>query len=637
MRPIKFEGCLGWLHEGRSGYGVVLCEPLGHEALWGHKLMRALAERLASEGIWVLRFNYPCAGDSVGDDIDPGRFAKTVASVHHAIDVLRKHSGISDLTLLGVRAGALFAMLAAAGEGVDAAPRVDAIAALAPVVRGRTYLRELSFLQRGWLETALPAVREGHRDEPCMSVLGHRYPPDLVDRIKSVNLCDVAGNASSSVKSVLLIDSDYGDSPALSSALQSRGIDVSTEAFQEWATTMLESTRSRLPLRAIDSLVQWVLKRTRIHPAAVQCCPDSVAMSTAEDRSTTLCAHGISESPVSVGSDKLAGMLCTATETAPARRTAPAVLIANTAANSRIADGRFAVCLARELARHEITSLRVDINGVGDSGKQAPDDQSGVPYSDQSVVDIVNAANWLAAQGHKEIIAVGICSGAYAALHAAARTTSLVGTIEINLERFVWPSGLTLTEARKQRHNSARGYLVSMRDWRRWKRLMHERRDLRPILKTLAGHLIARFRLPAQQFAEHLGWRPHVDTARGMMHDLARRGIRTLFVYGEFDPGMDELNRHFGPAQRAFKGWRTVRIQTIPHLDHALFGTSGRNAVIDLCVETLTGWCSRQVEGASLSATRTLRSPRAFAVTVLSAARKHCSVLFATKAWRTRR
>ena len=205
MTPIEFEGCLGWLHEGRSGYGVVLCEPLGHEALWTHKLMRALAERLASEGIWVLRFNYPCTGDSVGSDTDPGRFAKTVASVRRAIDVLRERSGISDLTLLGVRAGALFAMLAASGESVGAAPRINAIAALAPVVRGRAYVRELSVLQHQWLETALPAVRQARWDETCLSVLGHRYPLDLIDQIKSVNLCDVVAKASSSVNAVLLV------------------------------------------------------------------------------------------------------------------------------------------------------------------------------------------------------------------------------------------------------------------------------------------------------------------------------------------------------------------------------------------------------------------------------------------------
>ena len=138
---------------------------------------------------------------------------------------------------------------------------------------------------------------------------------------------------------------------------------------------------------------------------------------------------------------------------------------------------------------------------------------------------------------------------------------------------------------------------------------MREPRDLRPILNALAGHLIGRFRLAALHCAERLGWQPPADTARGVMHKLARRGVRTLFVYGEFDAGVDELSQHFGSVQRAFKGSRNVRIQTIRQLDHALFGTSGRNAVIDLCVQTLTGWSRRQVEPAPLTTTFGIKQP----------------------------
>ncbi|WP_175773366.1 alpha/beta fold hydrolase [Paraburkholderia phenazinium] len=602
MKPIAFNDCLGWLHEGRSGYGVVLCEPFGHEALWGHKLMRALAERLASESIWVLRFNYPCAGDSVGDDTEPDRFANTLTSVHHAMAVLRERSGISDLALLGVRAGALFAMLAACGEGVAAAPQVDAIAALTPVVRGRSYMRELSLLQRGWLETALPAVRFGYRDEPCFSVLGHRYPLDLVDQIKSVDLCDRITRATLPANAALLVDTDYGDAAALSSALSSRGVEVTSLPFVEWPTTMLESTQSRLPLNAIDSVTKWVVKRAAICASGRQFRHDGMMQNTMDNRSETLCADGASECLVSVGPRQLAGILCVPAGSAAAWPKAPAVLIANTAANPRIADGRFAVSLARELARNGIVSLRIDVRGTGDSGEQAPDDQSTVPYSDQTVVDVGEAANWLAARGHQDVIAVGICSGAYAALHAAARTTSLTGTIAINLARFVWPAGLTLAEALKQRPNSAAGYLVSARDWRRWRRLVRERRDLRPILKSLGARLVVRFRLAAQDFAERLGRRSPSDTPRGVMHELARRDVRVLLIYGEFDAGIDELNHNFGPLQRAFKGWRNVGIRTIRQLDHALLGTSGRNAVIDFCVDTLTGRDSRQVEANSLPA-----------------------------------
>lgn len=601
VKPIQFDDCVGWLYEGHTGYGVVLCEPLGHEALWTHKLSRALAERLVREGISVLRFNYPCAGDSAGDDSDNDRFSRTLASIRSAIDVLRTHANTSDVTLLGVRAGAMFAMLAAAGEGADAAPHVDALVALAPVVRGRAYLRELSLVQKGWLDTAPPVVQRSVGEEPYMNVLGHCYPPDLVDQIKAANLCDVANNARSLARSVLLVDTDYGESPPLQAALLARGIEVATARLPEWSSLMLDSVHSRLPLDAIDSTTRWIIARSQGPVLNARPGPDAVAECAAQGASINAAAEGAEEQLVLIGPDRLVGTLCSPAETGSVRPGAPAVLIANTAANPRMADGRFAVCLAREMALHGVVTLRVDVSGVGDSGEQGPDDQSSVPYSDQTVTDIVAAANWLTARGHQEVVAFGICSGAYASLHAATRATSLGGVIAINLPRFVWPAGMTLAEATKQRLNSSRGYLVSARNWQKWTRLLRERRDLRPIVRTLARGLFARFRLPTIQIAERLGWRPGAATERGVMHELNRRGVGTLLVYGEFDPGINELHRHFGLAHQAFKEWRHVRVETVAQLDHALFGMSGRTAVMDLCVQTLINWSERKAEAARLS------------------------------------
>ncbi|MCC8397656.1 alpha/beta hydrolase [Paraburkholderia sp. MMS20-SJTR3] len=600
MKPIQFDGCVGWLYEGHTEYGVVLCEPLGHEALWTHKLLRALAEHLVREGISVLRFNYPCAGESAGEDSDNDRFSKTLACVRSAIDVLRTQANACDVTLLGVRAGAMFAMLAAAGEGGNAAPHVDAVVALAPIVRGRAYLRELSLIRKGWLETAPQVVRRAVSEEGCMSVLGHCYPPDLVDQIKAVNLCDVANTASSLARSVLLVDTDYGESPALKTTLQTRGIDVATARLPDWSNLMLDSAHSRLPLEAIDSVTRWIIARSRFPVPNARPHPTIAAEFSTQDSLVNAVAEGVEEQVVWIGPDRLVGTLCSPAETDPVRPGVPAWLIANTAANPRMADGRFAVRLAREMARYGVVTLRVDVSGVGDSGEHGPDDQSGVLYSDQTITDMASAANWLAARGHQEVIAFGICSGGYAALHAAMRASSLAGVVAINLPRFVWPTGLTVAEATRQRINSSRGYLASARSWRKWTRLLRERRDLRPIARILARSIIARFRLPTIQIAERLGWRPAITTERGVMQELNRRGVATLLVYGEFDPGINELHRHFGRTHQAFDGWRHVRVETVAQLDHALFGISGRNAVMDLCVQMLTHWSERKAEVARL-------------------------------------
>ncbi|MCG1042876.1 alpha/beta hydrolase [Mycetohabitans sp. B8] len=587
MIPITFDDCVGWLHEGRSPRGVVLCAAVGHEGLWTHKLMRALAERLAHEGIWALRFDYPCCGDSAGDDLDSDRFDKSIASIGRAVHALRAHAQLTDVTLVGLRAGAAMALLACTMD-TPAAARVDALVALSPVVRGRLYMREAAMVERQWLDTTPPAVQQAHAGEPCLSVLGHRYPADFVAALRAIDLCATVGSAASLPHSVLLIDTDRGDSAVLQKALQARGVQATVQSFPESATTWIEGIRSRLPLATIEAGVAWIATRQRPDAPVAQPMPEPAA--SLRTAGAHLVLPDATESTVQIGAAPLIGTLCRPATPTPGRSGMPALLFATTASNPRSADARLAVRIARQLAAHGIASLRVDVSGVGDSGARALDDQSVVPYSEQAVADVVASADWLAEQGYRDVVALGICSGAYASLQAALRSTAVTGMIGINLPRFIWPAGLTLADAMAQQTNSARGYLASARDLRKWKSLLRRRRDLRPVVKALVRLATAKLRVPAMQLLERAGWRPPAHSERGMIHALARRGVKTLLIYGEFDPGLDELSRHFGPAHRAFRRQRQIDVQTIAQLDHSVYGVQGADAVIELCIHTLMHW-----------------------------------------------
>ncbi|MDR3096588.1 MAG: alpha/beta hydrolase [Paraburkholderia sp.] len=594
MKPITINDCHGWLHDGYTSHGVVICGALGHEALWTHKLTRALAEHLANRGVWALRFDYPCAGDSLGHDDEDGRFARSLESVQRAIAFLRAQTPVTHLTLVGVRAGALFATLAACGAGQRQPPEVDALALLAPVVSGKAYLRELARLARQWLDYAPPPVREAHRAGAGLTVLGHDYPVDLVERIKTVNLCDVVGAARSLPRSCWLIDAPYGDADALAAALGSRGVAVESEVSNEMSCALDITPHSRLPSHMIDATTDWVARNAAsvepvMHRQAQPACDANGANDVNDGRgSAGFVTHEMVERVVTIGPNRLAGVLCTPTGLRSPLRGAPALLIASTASNPRAGDARHAVNLARHLADLGITSLRFDTCHVGDSGLQAADDQSGVPYSEQSIADVVAAADWLAQQGYGKVVAMGVCSGAYASLQAATRSPVVTGVVAINLSRFVWPRGLMLSSVQKV--ESTRGYLMSVRSWRKWKHLVTAPRDPRPILRVLWRQASARFQVPLMDLAQRAGWQAGADTERGVMQTLARRNVRTLLVYGEYDKGVDDLTRHFGPARRAFKGSCHVRVHIVPELDHSLYEASGRNTVTDLSVRSLTEW-----------------------------------------------
>ncbi|SCZ22654.1 MULTISPECIES: serine aminopeptidase domain-containing protein [Burkholderia] len=574
MMPIQFDGCVGWLHAGDRSHGIVICEPLGHEALWLHKLVRSLAEHLAERGFPVLRFHYPASGDSLGDEHDAERFDRMLASVRHAVDALRERVAVDTLSVVGMRAGATLALLAA-----DGIPELTRFVALAPVVRGRGYLRELSLVAQSWLDNVSPAVRDAVRDERPLRVLGHVYPEDLVARLRSINLSECVARARVLPARALVVDAPYGDGSALADALQARGVSVEMRTCADWGGMMREPVWSRLPAGLLDTVVNWIDDGT---DGGVR------GPLPGAGPGVTLTAQSSVERIVAVEPARMIGVLCE-----PAgmvrRAAAPTLLIANTATNPRVADGRFAVRLARSLAAAGISSLRIDSTGVGDSGPRATDDQSNIPYSDQAIADVVTAARWLNAHGHREIVAFGICSGAYASLHAAARE-QLAGVIAVNLPAFVWPRGQTLADALNNQTNSMRGYWASLRCGRKLRRLLTEGRDLRPVLRAMFRFAAGVATGPLKRVGEHLGWRPGKDTPRGLLRDMSARGIRTHLVYGTFDPGVDVLVRHFGPAAHAFAHLPNVSVDMKDALDHSLHGDVAAQYVVTRCATLLSGW-----------------------------------------------
>ncbi|WP_423368774.1 serine aminopeptidase domain-containing protein [Burkholderia sp. LMG 32019] len=592
MTPIQFNGCVGWLHEGTRTHGIVICEPLGHEALWLHKLVRALAEHLSDRGFPVLRFHYPASGDSLGDERDPNRFDGMVDSVRHAVRALRERVATDSLTLVGVRAGAAVALLAA-----DEIPGLTRFVALAPVVRGRSYLRELSSVGQRWLDNVPPTVRHAVRDETPLNVLGHVYPDDLVAALRRIDLCQSAGQLRTLPARALLVDAPYGDGAALSDALQARGVVANVHPCADWAVAMREPIWSRLPDTLLDTIAAWIDDD-----------PDATVRVSAPGPGSdvVLTGNGSVERVIRVGTRQLIGVLCEPTEDI-VRAAAPTLLITNTAANPRVADGRLAVRLARALAARGICSLRIDSSGIGDSSERVRDDQLEIPYSDQMIVDMVSAANWLKDTGHHQVVAFGICSGAYTSLHAAARGP-FAGVITVNLPLFVWPRGETLANVIKNQTNSMRGYIASLRSPCKWRRLLLEGRDLRPVLRAVLRFVVDVVSVPIRRVAEHGGRGPGTETPRGLLRDLSARGIRTHLIYGTFDPGVDVLVRHFGPASRAFAHLPNVSADLQDTVDHSLHGGSAAQYVIDRCAALLACWRSPAALAAPTKTSRAISS-----------------------------
>jgi pimeloyl-ACP methyl ester carboxylesterase len=118
--------------------------------------------------------------------------------------------------------------------------------------------------------------------------------------------------------------------------------------------------------------------------------------------------------------------ILTEPETGIAEADHPTVLLVNAGLLGRIGPFRLHVILARELAKMGFSTLRLDLSGIGDSGRH----RDNRPRVEQHLTDIRDALDYLEKErGASKFIVMGICTGADNAHRALREDERVVGAV----------------------------------------------------------------------------------------------------------------------------------------------------------------------------------------------------------------
>jgi alpha-beta hydrolase superfamily lysophospholipase len=563
--PIVFESLHGPLagfhHVARPpvarASGVVLCPPVGYDAMMTHRTYRHLAERLSSLGFHVLRFDYHGTGDSSGRQDEPGRVAAWLASIDAAIDELHARTGIRETTLFGVRTGGLLAA-ASAQRRRD----VSTLVLWAPGQNGRSYVRE--FRAFNTIKNEAGPVN-GAATEKDEVVAGYLFSADT---LASLSQIDLLKTELCAVKRALILGRDDvpGAEPRLVAHWAAKGIQAEHPTVAGYAGMMRDAEFSTLPEAALGYIVDWMAAAHR---------PALGVMGDGRRACGEAVLHTQSQGAVPVveralaydAAGRLFGILAQPRHAIGARaRTV--MLLLNVGSNHHVGPHRMYVTLSRELSARGFSAFRFDVAGLGDSCTPPGTPENSL-YSERSILDVEQAMTFLTRTIDAErFVLLGICSGAYLAFHTTAKDARVSGQILVNPQTFEWREGDSLEiKIKKQSYKATRFYRRALFEKDTWVRLY--RRDIN--LRGIAAQLVVRSRQQVvARVSRLLSRSEEVSHVARSFTAVAERGTQSLLVYSGNDGGIDVIESHLGARGGRMRRRKNFRFEIIEGADHTI-------------------------------------------------------------------
>ncbi|HXI57272.1 MAG TPA: alpha/beta fold hydrolase [Polyangia bacterium] len=608
-QPCWFGGAeaplFGWYHPAAAtetvaarDLAVVICPPFGYEAVCAHRGLRALAETLCGAGLPVLRFDYHGTGDSSGDDRQPERVKAWLASVAAAIDEAKKKSGRSAVALIGLRLGALLAGTAAAARN-----DVRALVLWATCPSGKAFLREMKMLRLtgdGELPTARTAEALGRAPDD-EEAAGFLLSVSTMEALKALSLLSLDRRPAQAA--YLLQRDDLPDDSRLTKRLRDLGVETREEKLPGYLALMQDPHRSLRPASALAAIATWLVEHSQ--PAAAGVAPEP-APAGAESSVAALIpvvdhqgqgGAAVREEAITfvAGGLRLSGVLCepqpghpVGGNGVPARRRA--VVMLNAGAIRRIGPNRLYVQMARAWARRGLTSLRVDLSGLGDSAGEDP--VGSRLYSMISVPEAQAAVRFLReSRAFETVTVLGLCSGAFVAFHAALVDGTIDSTVLINPQLFFWKEGTSLDVARRTSYQASQHYRQSVFRRESWAKLLRGDVDVPRVARLLGARVadVARDQLsPLLELVRA----PQDEVLTAFRASIARR-VNTHLVFCSGDPGLDNIQAHLGRGLRrlgsAGQLQGKVKMDVIEGPDHTFTPLWSHPQLMDLLTNQLLG------------------------------------------------
>ncbi len=456
-----------------------------------------------------------------------------------------------------------------------------------PIVKGKRYIRELVAVSR-------LSATASDQNLPYIESAGFLMSEATASAIKKINLLHHQPSVTGSVYCLFRETTAAGEE--LLQLLHHADIRVNSDELPGFTDMMAEPQDTVLPEQAVDTTIRWLQSRSheeaKLPSPQTQCTAsqpnftssivfDKSKDSSGDGRETRTEFIAIKESVCWYSPEQqLFGVLCCPATGSDTNK--PLVILANSGSVHHVGPNRVYTHIARQLAACGVSSLRIDIQGIGESCALNSSNKNH-PYQDSAVSDVFSAIHYVIDQGLASTVTLaGICSGAYSAFHSAlAQNTHKLPIAEIiliNPLTFYWRDDMPLDiPSIYQTVKDSKHYAKSLRSLASWKKLISGKASVGYITSFVGRRLAERLR---QGVAETTEWFSGSKSELATdLQTIIDQSIHIVFVFASTDPGLDIVNLE---AKRTFqRGLRSgaVELCVIDGADHTFSKTAKREAL----------------------------------------------------------
>jgi alpha-beta hydrolase superfamily lysophospholipase len=560
---------------------VLLCPPWGWNDITSYRARRAWAEHLADTGHPTLRFDFPGTGDSGGAPSDPGRLAAWRGAITGAAAWLRVATGGRRVAAIGMGLGGLITVNAI-GDDAD----IDELVTWATPGSGRAFVRaERAFANLQTSRYSLTGEREPSLlPDGWMEVNGFVLSAETIAELEALTL---SGLSTGRLRRALLLDHDGIPVDAgLRGHLEKAGVEVTTGAGTGWGAMTFHPERFDPPVEVFATVDAWLA--AGLGPKRMPA-PSTEAPAVGRDEAfLDVGGVRVRETPFQVAHEigTLFGILA---EPVDGPRPPLAAIFLNAGAVRRIGPNRLWVEAARRAAAEGLPTLRVDLEGIGDSDGDAGRYRDVGEFYRDDLTEFISAfLDALETRGYGDrFVLAGLCAGGFWAFNGADRDERAVAALMVNPGALEWHPALVKDRNARKLKRLRRGAW-----WRRILRGQVKRKNVVAVAQATASQgWRAVASLPARVAARGAERGPAAPSVERILDRLRDRGVRVVMAFSDDEPVRTELERDGVLAH--LDRWPNMQLESLPGRDHTLRPIVAQLGVHELLVRELTAVLQR--------------------------------------------